>query len=300
MPELPDVAIYLEHIERVALGHRLDVLELHTPFILRSVDPPASAFAGKTLIATQRMGKRLVLEFDDELFAVIHLMIAGRLHWMTLSRKADKRRSQFSFRFDDGQLRLTEAGTKRRASLHLMRGAEVVRTLDPGGIELLGKGKTNTGAATLEQFTDLLRMENHTLKRTLTDPRVYSGIGGAYADEILHRARLSPVALSQKIADDEVKRLHAACIEVLQEWVDRLRAHYGKKFPEGVTAFRPEMAVHGKFGEPCPVCGTKVQRIVYADRETNYCPNPCHTSRCPPYPTRGTSRCTGWAGQPAG
>ncbi|MGE3852277.1 MAG: Fpg/Nei family DNA glycosylase [Planctomycetota bacterium] len=276
MPELPDVVVYLEHIERVALGHRLDALELHTPFILRSVDPPAAEFAGKKLVATRRIGKRLVLEFEagpdrsDPLFAVIHLMVAGRLHWYPPSRKADRTRSQFSFRFGNGQLRLTEAGTKRRASLHLVRGEQLLSTFDPGGIEVLGP--TGKPACKLKEFAERLRAENHTLKRTLTDPTVFSGIGGAYADEIMHRAKVSPVALTQKLDDAEVKRLHVASAAVLHEWVVRLRAEYDGKFPEGVTAFRPEMNVHGKFGQPCPVCGTPVQRIVYAERETNYCP----------------------------
>ena len=263
MPELPDVTVYLEALERRILGATLQRVRLLTPFLLRSVDPPLSAVTGRRVVGLRRIGKRLVIAFEDELFLVIHLMIAGRLHWKAAGAKPPGKIGLAAFDFSTGTLLLTEAGTKRRASLEAVRGEAALRVLDPGGIEVM--------AASLDQFRDALTAENHTLKRTLTDPRVFSGIGNAYSDEIFHRARLSPVKLTQSLDDEEVRRLYEATRVVLGEWVERLRQEYGEGFPEGVTAFRPDMAVHGRYGKPCPVCGSPVQRIVYAENETNYC-----------------------------
>ena len=263
MPELPDVAVYLEALERRILGARLERVRLLTPFLLRSVDPPLSAVAGTTVTGLRRLGKRLVIALDPDLFLVIHLMIAGRLHWKPAGAKPPGRIGLAAFDFSTGTLVMTEAGTKKRASLDVVRGEATLRAHDPGGIEVLD--------ADLAAFRAALTAENHTLKRVLTDPRVFSGIGNAYSDEILHRARLSPVKLSQALDDAEVQRLHAATRAVLIEWIDRLRREAGDDFPEGVTAFRPDMAVHGRYGQPCPDCGAPVQRIVYAENETNYC-----------------------------
>ncbi|HTT10058.1 MAG TPA: DNA-formamidopyrimidine glycosylase family protein [Burkholderiaceae bacterium] len=263
MPELPDVEVYVETVAEVAGGQVLTRLAILNPFFLRTVDPPPAAFAGRRLRATRRIGKRVVLEFDDELFAVLHLMIAGRLRWLVPPKKAPARIALAAFEFARGALVVTEAGSKRRASLHLVRGADAVAAFDPGGIELQ--------QVTLDQFRQRLTAENHTLKRALTDPRSFAGIGNAYSDEILFRARLSPLALTGNLTPDEVARLFAACRAVLDEWTVRLREQAGAALPENVTAFRPEMAVHGKFGRPCPVCGSPVQRIVYAENETNYC-----------------------------
>ena len=263
MPELPDVAVYLEALERRILGARLERVRLLTPFLLRSVDPPLSAVAGTTVTGLRRLGKRLVIALDQDLFLVIHLMIAGRLHWKLAGARPPGKIGLAAFDFSTGTLVMTEAGTKKRASLDVVRGAAALRAHDPGGIEVL--------EADLAAFRAALTAENHTLKRVLTDPRVFSGIGNAYSDEILHRARMSPVKLSQALDDDEVRRLHEATGAVLGEWVDRLRREAGDDFPEGVTAFRPEMAVHGRYGKPCPDCGAPVQRIVYAENETNYC-----------------------------
>ncbi|HEU4368962.1 MAG TPA: DNA-formamidopyrimidine glycosylase family protein [Methylomirabilota bacterium] len=263
MPELPDVTVYLEALARRLGGARLERVRLLTPFLLRSVDPPLSAAAGKAVTGLRRLGKRLVLALEDELFLVIHLMIAGRLHWRRAGARPPGKIGLAAFDFSTGTLVMTEAGTKKRASLELVRGEAALRAHDPGGLEVL--------AAHLAAFQAALVAENHTLKRVLTDPRVFSGIGNAYSDEILHRARLSPVKLSQALGDDEVGRLYEATRAVLTEWVERLRAQAGEGFPEGVTAFRPEMAVHGRYGKPCPECGAPVQRIVYADNETNYC-----------------------------
>ena len=263
MPELPDVAIYLEALERRILGARLERVRLLTPFLLRSVDPPLSAVAGTTVTGLRRLGKRLVIALDPDLFLVIHLMIAGRLHWKPAGAKPPGRIGLAAFDFSTGTLVMTEAGTKKRASLDVVRGEATLGAHDPGGIEVLD--------ADLAAFRAALTAENHTLKRVLTDPRVFSGIGNAYSDEILHRARLSPVKLSQALDDAEVQRLHEATRAVLIEWIDRLRREAGDDFPEGVTAFRPDMAVHGRYGQPCPDCGAPVQRIVYAENETNYC-----------------------------
>ena len=263
MPELPDVAVYLEALAPRILGARLERVRLLTPFLLRSVDPPVSAVAGKTVTGLSRLGKRVVIALEDELFLMIHLMIAGRLHWKPAGAKPPGKIGLAAFDFSTGTLTLTEAGTKKRASLDVVRGEAALRAHDPGGIEPLD--------ADLAAFRAALVAENHTLKRVLTDPRVFSGIGNAYSDEILHRARLSPVKHSLALGDDEIRRLHEATRAVLTEWVERLRREAGEDFPEGVTAFRPDMAVHGRYGKPCPECGAPVQRIVYADNETNYC-----------------------------
>jgi formamidopyrimidine-DNA glycosylase len=263
LPELPDVTIYLEALERRIVGVTLERVRLLTPFLLRSVDPPLSAVTGTRVTGLRRIGKRLVIALEGDLFLVIHLMIAGRLHWRATGAKPPGKIGLAAFDFSNGTLLLTEAGTKRRASLEVVRGETALRALDPGGLEVM--------TADFEAFRDALVAENHTLKRTLTDPRVFSGIGNAYSDEILHRARLSPVRLTQSLDGEEARRLYEATRTVLTEWIERLRAEAGEGFPEGVTAFRPDMAVHGRFGKPCPVCGAPVQRIVYAENETNYC-----------------------------
>jgi formamidopyrimidine-DNA glycosylase len=256
MPELPDVTLYIEALEQRIRGARVQKVRLFNPFLLRTAVPPISAAEGRKVASISRMGKRIVFHLEDDLHLVLHLMIAGRLHW-----EGKKTRNTLAlFEFDTGTLSLTEAGTKRRASLHLVQGEAALRALDPGGMEVLD--------ATLEKFRERLAMENHTLKRALTDPRLFSGIGNAYSDEILHRAKLSPVALTQGLSAEEVARLHDATRQVLKEWTDRLRTD---AFPEKVTAFRDEMAVHGRYGKPCPACGAPVQRIVYAENETNYC-----------------------------
>ena len=263
MPELPDVTVYLEALERRILGARLEHVRLLTPFVLRSVDPPLSAAAGKAVVGFRRLGKRIVIALEDDLFLVIHLMIAGRLHWRPAGARPPGKIGLAAFDFSTGTLILTEAGTKRRASLEVVRGENALGQHDPGGLDVF--------AAPLEAFHAALVAENHTLKRVLTDPRVFSGIGNAYSDEILHRARLSPVKQSQVLDAEEIRRLWEATRTVLTEWIERLRQESGDEFPEGVTAFRPAMAVHGRYGKPCPQCGTPVQRIVYADNETNYC-----------------------------
>ncbi len=264
MPELPDVVLYLEHVERRFGGQRLERLELVSPFVLRSVAPPVEALAGRRLEGTRRIGKRLVLAFEEAHFAVIHLMVAGRLQVKPPGAKLPRNRTLLAFHFEDGILQLTEAGKKRRASLHLVLGEAELALHDPGGLEVLD--------ATLEQFDAALRAGNHTLKRALTDPRILSGIGNAFSDEILLRARLSPVKLTSRLEPEEVARLFDVTREELSTWIERLREQSGDVFPAKVTAFRPEMGAHGKYGEPCPQCGTAIQRIVYASRETNYCP----------------------------
>jgi formamidopyrimidine-DNA glycosylase len=263
MPELPDIVAYLEAIERKTAGRLIAGIRVRSSFVVRSVDPPILAAAGHRVTRVRRMGKRIVLELDGELFIVIHLMIAGRLLWKPPGAPLKNRIALAAFDFDDGTMILTEAGTTKRASIHLVSGAEALAGFDRGGLEVFN--------ATLREFTGRLRSENHTLKRSLTDPRLFSGIGNAYSDEILHRARLSPVQLTKKIRDEDIVRLFEATKATLAEWTERFRAQIGDGFPEKVTAFRPEMAVHGKFGQPCPDCGTPVQRIRYADNETNYC-----------------------------
>ncbi|HEU4474327.1 MAG TPA: DNA-formamidopyrimidine glycosylase family protein [Gemmatimonadales bacterium] len=268
MPELPDVVVYLEALERRVLGRRLEGLRVTSPFVLRTVDPPVSAVAGRRVTVLRRMGKRLVLGLDDDLFIVIHLMIAGRLRWAAAGAKAPGKIGLAALDFENGTLLLTEAGSKRRASLHVVAGAGGLAPFERGGLEPLD--------ATLEEFVERLRLENHTLKRALTDPRLFSGIGNAYSDEILHRARLSPLRLTRQLGEEEAVRLREAVLTVLTEWTERLRQQTGDGFPEKVTAFREGMAVHGRFREPCPVCGTPIQRIRYAENETNYCPS-CQT-----------------------
>ena len=263
MPELPDITVYVEALNARVRGATLEEARLNTPFLLRTVEPPLSSLAGKRVVAVARLGKRIVFELEEELFLVLHLMIAGRLHWFPAGAKRGRRADLASFDFTTGTLSLTEAGSKRRASIHLLRGNAALVDFDRGGIEVF--------ETTRQQFAERLRSENHTVKRSLTDPRLFSGIGNAYSDEILHRAKLSPVKLTSRLSDDEITVLFDATRAVLAEWTDRLRAEAGKEFPEKVTAFRSEMAVHGRFGEPCPVCGTPVQRIRYADNETNYC-----------------------------
>jgi formamidopyrimidine-DNA glycosylase len=263
MPELPDVELYLHALRPRVLGQKLGAVRLASPFVLRTVDPPIGTVAGATVVAVRRLGKRVVLELEEELFVIIHLMIAGRLRWTPPKRKIPGRLGLAAFDFDEGTLLLTEASKKRRASIHVCRGAEALREHDPGGIEPL--------EADFESFRAAIVERNHTLKRALTDPTIFSGIGNAYSDEILHRAKLSPLIWTQRLGDEELERLHVATREVLSEWVERLVTQHAERFPEKVTAFRPEMATHGKHGEPCPVCGDPIQRIVFADRETNYC-----------------------------
>jgi formamidopyrimidine-DNA glycosylase len=265
MPELPDIAAYLEALERRIVGLTLEKVRLNSPFLLRTIEPQPSVCESRSVVELRRVGKRVAIGMDNGVWLVLHLMIAGRLHWRKPKAKLATRRDLAAFDFDSGTLTLTEAGTKRRASLHVVRDPAV---LDPGGLEVMD--------APLAAFQARLVSSNHTLKRALTDPRLFAGIGNGYSDEILHRARLSPVALTQKLTPDETARLHAAVQAVLGEWISRLRLESGGEFPEGVTAFRPEMAVHGKLGEPCPVCGAKIARIRYAENETNYCPG-CQT-----------------------
>jgi formamidopyrimidine-DNA glycosylase len=264
MPELPDIEVYLERLAPRIGGQPLSGVRLGNPFLLRTALPPLSAATGKRVVALRRLGKRIVLGLEEELFLVIHLMVAGRLHWKDQTgAKLPGRVGLAGFDFPTGTLLLTEAGSKRRASLHVVSGAAGLDALDPGGLEVLGSD--------LASFRAALGREVHTLKRSLTDPHLVAGIGGAYSDEILHRARLSPVRLTSQLTDEEWERLHHACQEVLGEWTERLRREVGEGFPEKVTAFREGMAVHGRYGQPCPVCGSPVQRIVHADNETNYC-----------------------------
>jgi formamidopyrimidine-DNA glycosylase len=268
MPELPDIVVYLECLRQRIEGRRLEKVQIKNPFLLRTADPPLSEVEGKTVTQLRRLGKRIIFGLETDLFIVLHLMIAGRLQWKPVGAKPAGKVGLASFPFDSGTLILTEAGTKRRASLHVVRGEAALAAHDPGGLEVLD--------ANAEGFRGTLVRENHTLKRALTDPRLFSGIGNAYSDEILHRARLSPLTLTQRMNDSEIERLFEAVRETLNEWTSRLRAAVGNGFPTKVTAFRDGMAVHGRFGLPCPVCGTAVQRIVYAENETNYCPR-CQT-----------------------
>jgi formamidopyrimidine-DNA glycosylase len=268
MPELPDVVAYIEALRPRVLGARLDAIRLLHPFVLRSVEPPITEVVGRTVVGLRRLGKRIVLELEGECFVVLHLMIAGRLHWKAPGARGPGRIGLTALDFPTGTLILTEAGSKRRAGLHLVRGAAALAEHDRGGLEVLD--------ADLPAFRTALLSERHTLKRALTDPRLFSGIGNAYSDEILHRARLSPVTLTSQLGDEGVARLYDATRAVLQEWSERLSRDAAERFPEGVTAFREGMAVHGRFGKPCPVCGASVQRIVYVENETNYCA-PCQT-----------------------
>jgi formamidopyrimidine-DNA glycosylase len=268
MPELPDVTIYVDALRARILNAPLLGVRLASPFVLRSVTPPPAAAAGRTVSGVRRLGKRIVIALEEELFLVIHLMIAGRLHWKRAGAKPAGKYGLAAFDFPAGTLVLTEAGSKRRAALYLVQGEPALREHDPGGLEVLD--------ADLAEFRSALGRESHTLKRALTDPTILSGIGNAYSDEILHRARLSPVKLTRQLSDEESGRLYDATRAALLDWIDRLRREAGEEFPEGVTAFRPGMAVHGRYGQPCPACGTPVQRIVHAENETNYCPR-CQT-----------------------
>jgi formamidopyrimidine-DNA glycosylase len=263
MPELPDIAAYLGALEQRVSGQPLTKIRINSPFLLRSVAPPPSAFEGKAVRSLRRVGKRIALGFDDNLWLVLHLMIAGRLHWKPAGAKIGGKYQLAAFDFPNGTLVLTEAGSKRRASLTLFGSEAEMMTSDPGGVDIFSIG--------LEAFRAALTRENHTLKRSLTDPRILSGIGNAYSDEILHAAKLSPILLTHKLSPEEWERLFHSTREVMKMWIDRLRVESANSFPEKVTAFRGDMAVHGRFGKPCPVCGQPVQRIRYADNETNYC-----------------------------
>jgi formamidopyrimidine-DNA glycosylase len=268
MPELPDITVYIEALASRIPGQTLERTRIAKPFLLRSVDPPMSAVQGKRVVGLRRMGKRIVVELEDDLFLVIHLMIAGRLRWVPAGAKVPGKIGLAAFDFPNGTLILTEAGSKRRASLSLVRGEASLEQFERGGLEVLDSD--------LAQFSARLTEENHTLKRSLTDPRLFSGIGNAYSDEILHRAKLSPIKHTRRLTEGEIARLFDATRTTLVEWTERLRKESKGDFPAKVTAFRDEMAVHGKFGKPCPICGTPVQRIRYADNETNYCPR-CQT-----------------------
>jgi formamidopyrimidine-DNA glycosylase len=263
MPELPDIAAYISALEARILGQPLERVRLASVFLLRSVEPPLSSVEGRTVVALRRIGKRIAIGVEGDLWLVLHLMIAGRLHWKPPQAKLAGRNALAAFDFPNGSLTLTEAGSKRRASLYVVRGEEGLQSNDPGGVEVF--------ATDLDGFRAALTLENRTLKRALTDPRLVSGIGNAYSDEILHAAHMSPVTLTHKLKPEEWQRLFAATKSTLTVWMDRLRKEAEKSFPEGVTAFRPEMAVHGRYDQPCPRCGEKIQRIRYADNETDYC-----------------------------
>jgi formamidopyrimidine-DNA glycosylase len=263
MPELPDISAYLTALEHRIAGQRLENIRLGSPFLLRTVDPPLQSASGRRVTGLRRIGKRIAIGLDDDFWMVVHLMIAGRLHWRPRGAKLSGRQNLAAFDFPEGTLVLTEAGSKRRASLHLIQGESNLSSLDAGGIDVF--------TSDLDAFRKVLTLENHTLKRALTDPRVLSGIGNAYSDEILHAAQLSPIALTQKLKPEEWTRLFDATRQTLETWIAKLRAEAEEGFPEKVTAFRKDMAVHGRYGLPCPRCGDKVLRIRYADKETNYC-----------------------------
>ena len=268
MPELPDIVVYIEALEKRIQGSVLERVRVASPFLLRTAVPPLSKVEGKKVVELRRLGKRICFGLEGDLWLVLHLMIAGRLHWYYERAKAAKGRSLAVFQFSTGSLTLTEAGTQKRASLHVVEGEAGLENLDPGGLEVFD--------ASEEEFAQAIRAKNHTLKRALTDPHILSGIGNAYSDEILFEARLSPFTLTQKLSDAEVAKLFAAIKKTLTDWVERLRVEAVKGFPEKVTAFRPDMATHGKYREPCPRCGSKIQRIRYGANETNYCPT-CQT-----------------------
>ena len=263
MPELPDLTVYLEALDARIRGRRLLRVRIAHPFVLRSALPPIATAEGRRVEGLRRLGKRIVLALAGDLYLILHLMVAGRLRWLQGKARPPARITLATFEFEHGILTFTEAGTKRRASLHLVEGEDALASMDPGGLEVLD--------ATREAFAARLKSENHTLKRALTDPRLFAGIGNAYSDEILHHARLSPVAMTGRLTDEELARLYDATRATLEQWTERLRAESVGGFPERVTAFREGMAVHGRFGQPCPVCGAPVQRIVYAENETNYC-----------------------------
>jgi len=269
MPELPDISAYISALEPRIVGQPLEPIRLNNPFLLRTAQPPVSSAGGQVVRGVRRIGKRIVIGLENDLWLALHLMIAGRLHWQSRGAKLVGRRTLAAFDFPNGSLVLTEAGTKHRASLHLLQGEEALRSIDPGGIEIF--------SSDLNTFRGALSAENHTLKRALTDPRLVSGIGNAYSDEILHAAQLSPITLTQKLDESQWERLFAATRHTIEYWTDRLVAEAKNNFPEKVTAFRKGMAVHGRYGEPCPRCGEKVLRIRYADKETNYCAR-CQTS----------------------
>ena len=269
MPECPDIVVYIEALEKQIQGRTLKCVHIASPFLLRTAAPPISSVEGKKVVDLRRLGKRICIGLEDDLWLVLHLMIAGRLHWKEGNAGASKR-DLAAFDFDCGTLTLTEAGTQKRASLHVVAGEAGICNLDPGGLEIFDPKADREGGQ--EAFATALQSANHTLKRALTDPRLFSGIGNAYSDEILFEARLSPVRLTQKLTPDELARLHAATRNTLTQWVERLREEAGAGFPEGVTAFREGMAVHGRYKQPCPRCGSKIQRIRYAANETNYCP----------------------------
>ena len=268
MPELPDIVVYIEALEKRISGSVLHRVRIASPFLLRTAVPPLASVEGKKVVELRRLGKRICFGFEGDLWLVLHLMIAGRLHWFDERGKAAKGRSVAVFEFSNGSLTLTEAGTQKRASIHVVQGEAGLENLNPGGLEVF--------EATTEEFAQAIRAKNHTLKRALTDPRILSGIGNAYSDEILHEAKLSPFTLTQKLTDVEVEQLFAAVKRSLTDWVNRIREEYRDRFPEKVTAFRPDMATHGKYGQPCPRCGSKIQRIRYGSNETNYCPE-CQT-----------------------
>jgi formamidopyrimidine-DNA glycosylase len=268
VPELPDITVYIEALERRIQGTTLRRVSIASPFLLRTAVPPLASVEGKTVTRLRRLGKRICIGVEGDLWLVLHLMIAGRLHWYEDRAKALKARGLATFDFSSGVLTLTEAGTQKRASLHVVEGEAGLERLDPRGLEVFD--------ATEEEFASALRARNHTLKRALTDPRILSGIGNAYSDEILHTAQLSPFTLTQKLTPVEITRLFSAIKSSLTDWIERLRVEYRDKFPEKVTAFRPDMATHGKYGQPCPRCGNKIQRIRYGSNETNYCPT-CQT-----------------------
>lgn len=264
MPELPDITVYVEALEARVVGQVLERVRIRHPFLLRSADPPVGSADGKQVLGVRRLGKRIVLGLEGDLYVVLHLMIAGRLHWKERAKPIPGKIGLAAFDFSNGTLLLTEASPKKRASLHLVRGSEALRDFERGGLQVL--------EATLDQFQAALMAESHTLKRALTDPDLFNGVGNAYSDEILFAARLSPVKLTRTLTADEVAQLHAATQATMRTWIDRLRADTGDDFPEKVTAFRKDMAVHGRYRQPCPVCGTAIQRIVHAENEANYCP----------------------------
>jgi formamidopyrimidine-DNA glycosylase len=268
VPELPDITVYIESLEQRIAGTTLERVLVASPFLLRTAVPPLASVEGKRVTGLRRLGKRICIGVEGDLWLVLHLMIAGRLHWYEDRAKALKSRAIATFQFSSGALTLTEAGTQKRASLHVVEGEAGLEKLNPGGLEVFD--------ATEEEFATALQARNHTLKRALTDPRIFSGIGNAYSDEILFTAQLSPFALTQKLKPEEIKRLFDAIKSSLLDWVERLRVEYRGRFPEKVTAFRPDMATHGKYGQPCPRCGSKIQRIRYGSNETNYCPK-CQT-----------------------
>lgn len=268
MPELPDIVVYIEALEKRIQGSVLERVRIASPFLLRTAVPPLSSVEGKKIVELRRLGKRICFGLEGDLWLVLHLMIAGRLHWYDERAKAAKGRSLAVFDFSTGSLVLTEAGTQKRASLHVVQGEEGLDNLDPGGLEVFDAG--------LDEFARAIRAKNHTLKRALTDPRILSGIGNAYSDEILFEARLSPFTLTQKLSDKDVEHLFKSIKQTLTDWLERLRLESRDRFPEKVTAFRPDMATHGKYGQPCPRCGSKIQRIRYGTNETNYCPT-CQT-----------------------